>query len=80
MPRSRAESRGGRSDHLDLLKWISPATLCYLPASVAPIGCTREGLPVGLQIVGPYLEDRTTIDFARRVSEVCGGFSAPPSY
>jgi len=68
------------AEYLDVLKWISPATLCYLPASVAPIGRTRGGLPVGMQIVGPYLEDRTTIDFARCVGEVCGGFTPPPGY
>ncbi len=71
---------GARADYVDMLKWISPATLCYLPASVAPVGRTRDGLPVGLQIVGPYLEDRTTIDFARRVGEICGGFASPPGY
>jgi amidase len=71
---------GAAAEYLDMLKWISPATVCYLPASVAPVGPTRDGLPVGLQIVGPYLEDRTTIDFARRVGEVCGGFSKPPGY
>ena len=27
-----------------------------------PVGLTAGGLPVGLQIVGPYLEDATPID------------------
>jgi len=45
---------------------------------MAPAGRTREGLPVGVQIVGPYLEDRTTIDFARRLAEVIGGYEPPP--
>jgi amidase len=52
----------------------------YLPATVAPVGCTSAGLPVGVQIVGPYLEDRTTIDFARRLGDVIGGFEPPPGY
>ncbi|HEV8717191.1 MAG TPA: hypothetical protein VGX03_30770 [Candidatus Binatia bacterium] len=43
-------------------------------------GVTPAGLPVGMQIVGPYLEDRTPIDFARRLAEVVGGFEAPPGY
>jgi amidase len=71
---------GATRSHMDLLAWISHATLCFNPASVAPIGRTRDGLPVGVQIVGPYLEDRTTIDFARRVGELCGGFTPPPGY
>ncbi len=61
----------------DLFGWISMATACYLPATVAPIGPTPEGLPVGAQIIGPYLEDRTTIEFARLLGDVIGGFSPP---
>jgi hypothetical protein len=33
-----------------------------------------------MQIVGPYLEDRTTIDFARRLGELGFGFTTPPAY
>ena len=43
--------------------------------SVAP----PSGLPVGVQIVGPYLEDRTTLAVARCIEELLGGFVAPPS-
>lgn len=61
-----------------LFSWIAPATFLHLPATVVPIGRTTAGLPVGLQIVGPYLEDRTTIDVARHVSRVVGGYTPPP--
>jgi amidase len=50
------------------------------PATVAPVGRTRGGLPVGLQIMGPYLEDATPIDIARLMADVVGGFEAPPGY
>jgi len=56
------------------------ASLCYLPATVAPAGITAGGLPMGIQIVGPYLEDRTTLDFARRMADAVGGFEPPPGY
>lgn len=59
--------------------WISLAGLAYLPATSAPVGLAG-GLPVGMQIVGPYLEDRTTIDFAQRLAGVVGGFRRPPGY
>jgi amidase len=64
--------------YLDLLGWISPATCALLPATAAPAGIAADGMPVGVQIVGPYLEDRTTIDFAKQMASVLGGFRAPP--
>jgi amidase len=69
---------GRPRSYYDLLAWIALATMAYLPATVAPVGRTRTGLPVGIQIVGPYLEDRTTIAFARHVADVVGGFEPPP--
>ena len=63
-----------------LLRWAGIITYVYLPATSAPIGRTKDGLPVGVQIVGPYLEDRTPIDFAQKLSEVIGGFEPPPGY
>jgi len=48
-----------------------------LPATIAPIGLAKNGLPVGLQIVGPYLEDKTSIHFAGLLEETIGGFMAP---
>jgi amidase len=64
----------------DLCFWISFATLTGLPATVAPAGLTAGGLPVGLQIVGPYLEDATPIAVAGHLAEVIGGFKAPPGF
>ena len=60
--------------------WISLATLSFLPATVAPVGRTPGGLPVGVQIVGPYLEDRTTLAAGRAIAEVLGGFTPPAGY
>jgi amidase len=56
------------------------ASLSYLPATAAPIGLTAEGLPVGLQIIGPECEDSTTIEFARLLAAEIGGFVPPPAY
>jgi len=70
----------GDRPYEDLLFWIAFATLTGLPATTAPVGLTREGLPVGMQIVGPYLEDATPIDVAARMADVVGGFQAPPGY
>lgn len=67
--------------HSDLiLPWVALASLAYLPATVAPVGLTPDGLPVGVQIIGPYLEDRTTIHVARLIEEHLGGFKPPPGF
>jgi amidase len=71
-------SNGGERPYTDLFGWIALTTLAYLPATVVPVGRTRDGLPVGIQIVGPYLEDRTTLAAGRRIAEVLGGFTPPP--
>lgn len=38
----------------------------------------RGGLPDGLQVIGPYLEDRTVIDVAGHIGELPSGFVLPP--
>ena len=45
----------------DQAAWASIASFVGLPATVAPVATTREGLPIGVQIVGPMFGDRTTI-------------------
>lgn len=61
-----------------LLGWPALAGLSSLPGTAAPVGFTKEGLPAGLQVVGPYLEDRTAIHVARLVADVAGGYVPPP--
>jgi amidase len=61
-------------------KCTSLATLSGCPATVVPVGRTRGGLPVGLQIIGPYLEDATPLEVGRLMAGVTGGFEVPPGY
>lgn len=70
----------GPRRYKDLLFWISFATLTGLPATTAPVDLTRDGLPVGIQIIGPYLEDATPIDLAGKLADVVGGFRPPKRY
>jgi amidase len=60
--------------------WAGLTCVSYLPATVAPVGLAANGLPVGIQIVGPYLEDRTPIHFAGLIKEITGGFKSPPGF
>lgn len=50
------------------------------PATAFPRGATEAGLPIGLQAIGPFLEDRTPIRFAQLVEQEFGGFVPPPGY
>ena len=61
----------------DMLFW--PGLTCgyHLPASVAPLGFTRAGLPMGVQIAGPIYGDRMTIAVAQLLEKAWLGFAAP---
>ena len=52
--------------------WPLMAGMPRLPATAAPIGRTRAGLPIGAQFIGPFLEDLTTIAFAGLVEAEFG--------
>jgi amidase len=71
---------GNSVPYAEQLFFAGLASLSYLPATVAPIGLTGDGLPVGLQIIGPECEDLTTIEFARLLAAEIGGFVPPPVY
>jgi amidase len=78
--RTVALPEGGTLPFWNLLSYITPATMTGCPATTAPAGLSRSGLPVGLQIVGPFLEDATPIAFARLLAQEIGGFQPPKGY
>ncbi|HUA52394.1 MAG TPA: amidase [Candidatus Sulfotelmatobacter sp.] len=64
----------------DQLFWAGYTCLFYLPATAAPIGLAADGLPVGVQIVGPQYGDRSCIGFARLLEREFAAFAPPPGY
>ncbi|WP_295541737.1 amidase family protein [uncultured Pseudacidovorax sp.] len=48
--------------------WASLASLASLPATVAPVMQGADGLPLGVQVIGPWLHDRGTVEVARRIA------------
>jgi amidase len=64
------EIDGDERPYLDLFGWTGPAGAGMLPATVVPAGLGDDGLPIGVQIVGPYLHDRTTLHAARLIGEL----------
>jgi len=66
--------------YIEHVQWPGLITMALLPSTVIPVGRTAGGLPVGVQIVGPYLEDRTSLAFARAAERELGGFTPPPGF
>ena len=50
----------------------------YLPSTSAPVGRTAGGLPVGVQVVSPFLHDYRSIAVAGLITELVGGYAVPP--
>jgi amidase len=76
-PMRRLDIDGKLVAYDDQIVWAGIATLFGLPATVAPIGHSEVGLPIGVQIIGGFLEDLTTIAFAEQVEREYGGFVPP---
>ncbi|MCP3937719.1 MAG: amidase [Actinomycetia bacterium] len=68
----------GDRPYSDLVGWTTLIGSAYLPVTVPPVGRTTDGLPVGVQVVAPFLHDRTSIAFSRAIAEVVGGYEPPP--
>ncbi|MCA3733077.1 MAG: amidase, partial [Phenylobacterium sp.] len=62
------------------LVWAGLATLPGLPATALPVALSDEGLPMGLQVIGPLWGDQTTLAVAGLIETLNGGFRPPPGY
>ncbi len=65
---------------VDQIFWAGYTGLTYLPSTAAPIGQTKDGLPIGVQIVGPQYGDYSTIAFAKLLEDEYRSFVPPPAY
>lgn len=65
--------------YFDGLQWPSLAVCANLPATAVPTGRFVDKMPMGVQLIGPFLEDRTPIRFAQLVERELGGFMPPPA-
>lgn len=68
---------GAAYPYFDQIVWAGVATMPGLPATAIPAGRSREGLPVGVQLIGPMFEDRTPLRLAELLEQKIGGFQAP---
>ena len=74
------EVNGETVAYFQQLFWAGIATVSYLPSTVFPTGLSKDGLPIGLQVIGAEFDDHTTMEFASLMAEEMGGFQAPPGY
>jgi amidase len=69
-PERKLSVDGELTPYGDQLGWPGIATVAGLPATVAPMGRSKEGLPIGVQVIGPWQEDRTTLAIAGMVGQL----------
>jgi len=74
----RLDVDGRRVPYLSFLGWIALATALHAPAVVVPAGRTPAGLPVGVQLVGPWGSEERLLDLAGVLERRLGGFTPPP--
>jgi len=66
--------------HILVLAWCGAIGSALLPVVTVPTGTTPDGLPVGVQVIGPYLSDLRLLRLAQVMDEAAGpGFSPPPA-
>jgi amidase len=73
----RIDIDGVECPYFDQVVWAGLATMPGLPATAIPAGRSPEGLPVGVQLIGPMFEDRTPLRLAELLEQKIGGFQAP---
>ncbi len=71
---------GREENTTDQLFWAGLFGVVSLPSTVCPLPLHSSGLPLGLQIVGPQYEDRTTLALGKLIEEAFGGYVPPPGY
>ena len=65
---------------LDAVAWCGGIGTLLVPVVALPAGRTPAGLPVGVQVVGAWLQDRRLLAQAAAMDAVAGGFTRPPGH
>jgi amidase len=71
---------GATRSLVEVTQWVMPFSVTGLPSAVVPIDRNGAGLPLGMQVVAPYLQDRRAIRVAELVSDIVGGYEVPPGF
>jgi Asp-tRNA(Asn)/Glu-tRNA(Gln) amidotransferase A subunit family amidase len=65
--------------YLDAWSYCEWFNLLGFPAAVVPMASSKEGLPIGVQIVGRPWEEELVLAVAAKLEEARGPWPAPPS-
>jgi amidase len=65
--------------YFDQTFWAGLSGVVYLPSTVIPTGPAKDGLPIGVQIIGPAYSDLRTIQLAQRLEQLGFAFVPPPN-
>jgi amidase len=66
--------------HAMAMAWCGAIGAMLLPVVTVPTGQTDSGLPVGVQVIGPYLSDLRLLALAQTIDSAAGpGFTRPPA-
>ncbi len=76
----RIDVAGAQREYWDQTKWMGLFGLVYLPVTCVPIALHSNGLPSGMQVVGPFLGDRTALAVGSIIEEMAGGTRTPPGW
>ncbi len=72
------------SSTVEYINYVYPYNACFNasghPAVAIPLGVHKEGLPVGVQVVGPYWSEPDLLHFTKLVSKITKGFVRPQGY
>lgn len=71
---------GEERPYFDVLGWAGLTLNALLPVTAAPVGLSRDGLPIGVQVVADYLEDKTALAVAAMLEQHHRAFCPPPGY
>ena len=78
MDARRIDVDGTPQTHYQQMFWAGLTGVAFLPSTVIPTGPDANGLPIGVQLVGPAYGDRVTIGAAAALEATGFAFRPPP--
>jgi amidase len=71
---------GAQQGYMQQAFWAGLTGVAHLPSTVIPTGPDENGLPIGVQLVGPAFGDRITTGLARVLENAGYAYQRPPGY